>query len=58
MCVDGMHHLFYDLFSVATQQRAHTTTLGIYNTYSIPVTCYTAYIALTLGAAPLGFGTV
>jgi len=33
-------------------------TLGIYNTYSISVTCRTAYTALTLRAVPFGFGTV
>ena len=33
-------------------------TLGIYNTYSMAVTCGMVYTALTLGAAPLGFGTV
>jgi len=32
-------------------------TLGIYNTYSMPVTCRTAYIAFTLGDAPLRFST-
>jgi len=33
-------------------------TLWIYNTYSSGVACRMAYIALTIGAALLGFGTV
>ena len=30
----------------------------IYNAYSVAVACCMAYSALTLGAAPLGFGTL